>query len=125
SLESFEHKYICCSTISIKPFINLEQYLVQIYTIFDDEIQESLYLNEEKTLFGGVISEGLTIRGKSKCIKIDEFNIEIEKNDLPNLKYSPTNIYSNDGNGFIPKKETIKYFQVKKNNMKKLNILKG
>ena len=125
SLESFEHKYICCSTISIKPFINLEQYLVQIYTIFDDEIQESLSLSEEKTLFGGVISEGLTIRGKSKCIKIDEFNIEIEKNDLPNLKYSPTNIYSNDGQWFFTEKGNYQILSSKKKQYEKVKHLEG
>lgn len=125
SLESFEHKYICCSTVSIKPFINLEQYLVQFHTIFDNEIKESQSLSEEKTLFGGVIAEGLTIRGNSKCIKIDEFNIEIVKDDLPNLKYSPTNIYSNNGQWFYTENGNYQILSSKKIQYEKVKHLEG
>lgn len=110
SLESFDKKYVCCSSISIRPFMNLAQYLVDVYNLYDDEITGFSSLKQENKLFGSVISEELTIRGKSKCIKIDTVNVEITKDELPDLKYSPDDIFSNEGKWFYTEKGHYQIF---------------
>jgi len=104
SLESFKHKYIYCSLMSILPFVQLDQYLVEVYNLFDDEVTNVCTMTKGDVLFGEVISENLTTRGKSKCVKVDEFSVEISANDLPDLKYSPRDIYSNEGKWFYTEK---------------------
>jgi len=100
SLESFNHKYIYCGLMSIRHFVQLDQYLVEVYNLFDDDEITVRSMNKSDVLFGGVISENLTTRGKSKCVKVDEFDVEISADDLPDLKYSPRDIYSNEGKWF-------------------------
>jgi len=125
SLESFDHKYIYCSTMSIMSFVKLDQYLVEVYNFFDDEMTDFRFINRDDVLFGSVISEVLTTRGNTKCIKVDQFNIEISIDDLPDLKYSPKDIFSNEGKWFYTEKGCYQIFSGIKSQYENVNHLEG
>ncbi|TJY63548.1 hypothetical protein FAZ19_18395 [Sphingobacterium alkalisoli] len=79
--------------------MKLDTFLVDVYNVFDNDIDNVDLLTRE-LLYGGVVSYSLPTRGQLKCIKVKKFNIELSAEDLPDLKYSPRDIYSNEGKWF-------------------------
>lgn len=124
SLEKINYDYITCSSISIKDFMNIDTFLIEVYNIYDDI---SLPLNRlnENVLFGGVVSFGLPTRGKYKCIKINEFDEKICSEDLPDLKYSPQRVYSNEGQWYYMEKGNYYVFSGKEARYEDVSHLEG
>lgn len=79
--------------------MKLDTFLVDVYNVFDSDI-ENVDLSKGELLFGGVVSYSLPIRGKLKCIKVKQCIIDLLEEDLPDLKYSSREIYSNEGKWF-------------------------
>jgi len=102
SLEDVGYEYVYCKSLPLAEFMGLDYHLLSVYDLLDVEIDVA-DLKEGSLLFGEVVSDKLSTRGKAKCVKLSEVNENISKDDLPYLKYSPGNDYSSEGKWFYMK----------------------
>lgn len=116
SLEHINYKWVDCSYFSIHEFYRIQPSLFSVYDSFDSNDDD---LETKGLLFGRVLSEPPPKRGKEKAIKIKVVHRDFKKEDLPHLKYSPSNspdgnwFYTKDGNYFILSAIKSTYDQVK------------
>jgi hypothetical protein len=105
SLEKIDYNHVCCSYFSLKSFMGLDYCLLSVYNAFENTDVDKI--NESNLLFGRVISEVPSKRGVNKVIQIKTITKNVEKDDLPHLKYSNTKqidgnwFYVKDGNYFV------------------------
>ena len=100
SLEKLNLEYVYCSSFSLMQFMGLDFQLASVFNAFDNAIMTIDDFKTKELLFGQVVSDKFSMRGKSKCIKLGTHAGIISATDLPNLKYSPRNLNSNEGNWF-------------------------
>lgn len=100
SLENLNYKYIYCSYFPLKDFKCLDYYMLSVYDSFDEILIES-DIEQQKLLFGSVVSEWPILRGSDKAIKVKSIQRVIDKKNLPHLKYSNNDLP--DGNWFYMK----------------------
>jgi hypothetical protein len=100
-LKDFKLEDINCSYILLKELNGTDKCLVSVFSPFHN-------VEERVLMFGRVLSEIPQKRGIAKVLKTDEVDFDIEKNDLPHLKYSNNGdkysgnwFYTKDGNYFI------------------------
>ena len=103
SLEELTLQYIYCSCFPLLESMNLDFHLVSVYNAFDDEINDLSELEDERLLFGKVVSDPLSTRGKAKCIKLATQSSNITKADLPHLKYNSIDDGALNGSWFYMK----------------------
>jgi len=125
SLESISHDYIYCSSFPLIGFMGLNFQLVSVYNTFDFPIVDLTDLTEEHQLFGKVVSEKLPTRGKYKCLKVSLIEKEISAAMLPDLKYSPRNIYSSEEKWFYLKEGKYVILSGIKSEFEKVKHLEG
>ncbi|MCP9747819.1 hypothetical protein [Lacihabitans sp. CS3-21] len=97
SLEKCTYKSIICSELLLHE--SDEKCIISVYNLFDiaPEIE---YLDDENLLFGKVLSERLPRRGVNKCNLISEQRVNIDKFELPHLRYTSKVRDSPEGNWF-------------------------
>jgi len=116
SLEHINYKWIDCSYFSIYEFYRIQPSLLSVYDSFDSNNED---FETKDLLFGSVLSEPPPNRGKEKAIKTKVVHQNLNKEDLPHLKYSPNGdsndnwFYTKDGNYFILSAIKSTYEQVK------------
>lgn len=120
SLEDFNYQYVYCSSFSLKDYMELDYHLLSVYDTFDDEITDVNELKIKELLFGQVVSDRLSTRGKAKCLKIASLEESISKEELPHLKYNSGDnskdgkwFYMKDGNYVIFSGIPIQFEKVK------------
>ncbi|MCY1517991.1 hypothetical protein D9M68_526950 [compost metagenome] len=121
SLQSITYSYIYCSYFSLKPFKGLDYYLLSVYDAFD--LNHKDLIEDNKLLFGRVISEEPSKRGIDKVIKIKTDKKQISSEDLPHLKYSNNNQLN--GNWFYMKNGDYFAFSAIKSSFDKVSHLEG
>ncbi|GAA4335867.1 hypothetical protein GCM10023149_44150 [Mucilaginibacter gynuensis] len=108
TLNGLNYQYAYCSSFPLITFMTLDAHMVTVYNSFDNEIKDLDELQNKELLFGSVVSEKLSTRGKAKCIVIGTKEGSLIKEDLPHLKYSSNNNNELEGNWFYM--EHGKYF---------------
>jgi len=68
TLESISYEFIYCSSFALRGFMGIDFYLVSVYDAYDDQVLNFSELKDKELLFGKVISEQLSTRGKFKCL---------------------------------------------------------
>lgn len=125
SLESLSYDYILCSSISLTDLMGLDYCLISVYNVFDDQFGSINDLTKETQLFGDVLSESLPVRGKYKCLKVGAQFVTISVAELPDLKYSPDNLYSNEGRWFYTKEGNYFVLKAIKSQFENVKHLEG
>ncbi len=95
--------------------------ILSVYDSFD--VLDGTQVDEFKLLFGRVISEGLSKRGIDKIVKFNSIKRDINKDDLPHLKYSNNNEIG--GNWFYVKEGDYFIFSAIKSDFEKVCHLEG
>jgi hypothetical protein len=117
-LNDFKLKSIDCSYILLKDFNGSDKCLISVFSPFSKDE------GEEKMLFGRVLSEVPQIRGTAKVSKIKDVFIDIEKQDLPHLKYS-NNGDKHTGNWFYTKNGDYFIFSTLRSEYEKVRHLES
>ncbi|MBB6130390.1 hypothetical protein [Mucilaginibacter lappiensis] len=125
SLEDFNYEYIYCSSFPLIDFMGLDFYLVSVFNIFDNDFTGLDDFEKKELLFGQVVSDKLSTRGKAKCLKAGAITSEISETNLPDLKYSSSNTNPKDGNWFYMKEGKYVIFSGIKSEYEKVIHLEG
>ena len=125
SLESFNHRYIYCSSFPIRDFMGSDFYLLKVFNAYDDDIKDIDDLTQIEILFGPVVSIKLRARGPAKCLKVGSATNIISKFDLPDLKYSSRSTDPINGNWFYTKEGKYLIFSAISSEYEKVKHLEG
>jgi hypothetical protein len=125
SLEEFSAEYVYCSSFPLIEFMTLDFHLVSVYNVFDNDIREIKELQSEELLFGKVVADKPSTRGKAKCIKIGSEEKNIDKVDLPHLRYNSSDRNLLSGNWFYMKDGKYVILSGIKSELEKVRHLEG
>lgn len=117
-LEDFSFDYIDCSYILLKEFNGTDKCLITVFSPVQNDD------GEKEMMFGRVHAEVPQLRGAAKVLKIKEIAVDINKDDLPHLKYS-NNGDKNTGNWFYTKNGDYFIFSTIKSEYEKVKHLEG
>ena len=101
SLEHIDYKTVICSEYFF-PDEN-GAWLISVYDAFNKSKEALADPNELKLFFGTVLSQRLPRGGKNKCTLLLKTEKNIEKEDLPHLRYSSKYVDDERGNWFYAK----------------------
>lgn len=90
SLGDFKYKYVECEEIRIDNIFLEGTSIVKVFNVFHIDKTES-YIDTNNVLFGPVLSQNLSTRGKVKCISKAKKSVKIIEQNLPELKFTTKN----------------------------------
>jgi hypothetical protein len=122
SLENKDYKYVFCNSMSLQPFMGIDLYLTTIYNAFDNAVKDIAELDGTQLLFGKIICDKISTRGKEKAIKLGAVDKLVSQQDLPDLRVVSKPFYMTQGNYFLFKAIESEYSKV---NHLETNILQG
>lgn len=107
SLEKFNYTNCYCKATPLNYLSSLGNlFLISIYDFFStnkDEIISIELLKKQELLYGRVLCEKISSRGKDKFIKLGGASSDIELTDMPYLRYNSSISNSLNGNWFYIK----------------------
>lgn len=123
-IPSLEH--IDCKTVICSEYFFPDEngaWLISVFDAFDKTKEVLDNFKELKLFFGTVLSQRFPRGGKNKCILLLKTEIEIEKEDLPHLRYSSKYVDDERGNWFYAKEGKYYLFATTKTEYEKAKHL--
>jgi hypothetical protein len=125
SLENVVCEHVYCSSFPLIDFMGLDFYLISIFNTFGNDVMNIDEIQNKDLLFGQVVSDKLSTRGKAKCVKVGTATNVISKADLPDLKYSSSTTNPKTGNWYYMKEGKYVIFSGIKSEYEKVKHLEG
>jgi hypothetical protein len=119
SLENFDYQFIECKEIRIDDLFIEGAAIITVYNSFHRDSNDHLTKNS-KILFGPLLSQHLSTRGKLKCILKEKLEENVKIDDLPHLKFK-----TGSGNYFVTDSGKYAGMYGKKTELEKVIHLEG